>query len=143
MENDKFPATSHEDALDKLTMLIQTLRERLGRVPALPVQSSLVDIILQEPGAGKYLRWQQNGQGIEGVEIIDSSNIGVDTVTVPGGATSVTIPVAAVDNLYHVVVTPSWNTTCWIVSKTASQFVVEFGTAAPSQGGSLYWRADK
>jgi hypothetical protein len=40
VENDAFDAESHEDALDKLTMIAQQLKELLSRTPQVPVWST-------------------------------------------------------------------------------------------------------
>lgn len=63
--NDPFPAKSHENALDKLTMLMQRLVNRMGRVPALAESSSFSALTLPDPDPGKYLKWNANNTGLE------------------------------------------------------------------------------
>ena len=46
VENDPFPAESHENALDRLTMISQGINEEISRVPRFPVTSSLTDVEL-------------------------------------------------------------------------------------------------
>jgi hypothetical protein len=63
--NDPFPAKSHENALDKLTMLIQRLKERVGRSAILSEFSTFSGLTLPDPEAGKYLKWKQDNSGLE------------------------------------------------------------------------------
>jgi hypothetical protein len=53
---------------------------------------------------------------------------------VTSGASSVTITfgTAEPDTDYAVFVTPNWNTSVWVTGKTTTQFVVNFGTVAPT-----------
>jgi len=62
-------------------------------------------------------------------------------VAVPEGATSLTItlPVAEPDTNYGVLVTPAWNTNCWVTGKTTTDFTVNFGTPAPTGGSYIDW----
>lgn len=63
--NDNFPAVVHEDALDKLTMLVQQAEEALGRAPKLAASSALSDIDFPSPGASQYIRWNAAGTALE------------------------------------------------------------------------------
>jgi hypothetical protein len=66
--NDPFPAESHEQALDKLTMIAQRLTERAGRSAALPDgYVGGASPSLPVPGAGQYLRWNVAGTALEAV----------------------------------------------------------------------------
>lgn len=60
-------------------------------------------------------------------------------VVVPATDTTVDVPLAIAeqDTEYGVVVTPDWLTTVRVTSKTATQFTVDFGTAAPGGGGLI------
>ena len=62
-------------------------------------------------------------------------------VAVPQAANSITVtlPVAEPDTSYGVSVVPQWNTSVYVTSKTATTFVIGFGTAAPSGGSKLDW----
>jgi hypothetical protein len=66
-EGDDFPAASHEDALDKLTMEVQQLKEMLGRTILLKKSSDYSDLTLDDPTASYYLRFKADLSGIEGV----------------------------------------------------------------------------
>ena len=50
-------------------------------------------------------------------------------------STNVTFTPAQPDTNYHVVATPSWNTTVYVTNKSTGGFTVNYGTAAPSGGG--------
>jgi hypothetical protein len=59
--------------------------------------------------------------------------------SVPGDVTNVTITIDPGDADYTPVLTPSWNTTCWVptVSKLSGSFVVWFSNP-PSSTETLY-----
>ena len=73
-----FDVNTLETALDKLTMLAQQVKERLGRVLSLAVTSTLSNITLPEPSAGKFIKWNSAGTGLDN-----------GTVTGGGGLTNV------------------------------------------------------
>ncbi len=59
-ENDAFPATSHEDALDKIVMQVKQLAEKLGRTLSLSVGSPYSSIIMPDPETDKVMQWQSD-----------------------------------------------------------------------------------
>lgn len=63
--NDPFPAETHEQALDRAAMRDQQLDEKIGRAITLPQTTSLSNIAMPEPGAGKFIRWKEDGSGLE------------------------------------------------------------------------------
>lgn len=64
VENDSFPAETHEEALDKLTMIVQQQDEKISRaVLQSPDLSS--DLILPTPEADKVIGWNSAGTGLE------------------------------------------------------------------------------
>ena len=65
VENDPFPAEAHEDALDKLTMVSQQLQEQLDRTIVLPPTSTVSNLTLPTPTAGKALLWNATEDGLE------------------------------------------------------------------------------
>ena len=65
VENDAFPAQTHEDGLDKLTMAVQELDEVRDRTIALAESSSLTNISLPDPGANLYIKWNAAGTALE------------------------------------------------------------------------------
>lgn len=60
----KFPAESHEAALDKLTILVQQLEEKLDRALLLKKTSSLSELDLPNATASNLLGWNDSGDGI-------------------------------------------------------------------------------
>jgi hypothetical protein len=67
----KFPAETHEEALDKLTMIAQQISEQLGRQPALSVDSTFEDLTLPDPVAARILRWKADLSGLENATLVD------------------------------------------------------------------------
>jgi hypothetical protein len=66
VENDPFPAETHEGALDKLTMIGQQLSEKQNRTLALSDSSPLTSITLPDPiVGGELFRWKTDKTGIE------------------------------------------------------------------------------
>lgn len=87
VENDPFPAETHEDALDKLTMINQQQTEVLNR--ALVITPSFSSTItLPTPSANKYLKWNSGATNIE-YDTISTSGLAAiveDTTPQYGGA---------------------------------------------------------
>ncbi len=63
--NDPFPAETHEDALDKLTMLIQELFDTTDRSITLGIASSLSSVTMPDPGAGEIIKYNAAGTDLE------------------------------------------------------------------------------
>jgi len=67
IEGDDFPAQSHEDALDKLTMMVQQQQEFFNRTVMFPVSDSdtlSAELPAGAERAGKYLAFDANGEPI-------------------------------------------------------------------------------
>jgi len=64
VENDPFPAESHEDALDKLTMIVQQQQEVLDRAFTLDVTDTSTDATLPTPEASKLLGWSGSADAL-------------------------------------------------------------------------------
>lgn len=65
VENDPFPAKTHEDALDKLTMENQQLSEKQDRTLGLAATTAFSgDLLMEEPVAGALLGWNATANGI-------------------------------------------------------------------------------
>jgi len=73
VENDPFPADTHEKALDRATMVSQQLLETLGRAIKLPITSTLEDIDIPVPGGGKHLAWNSGGTALELVTVSEAA----------------------------------------------------------------------
>lgn len=70
VENDPFPAASHERALDQLTMEVQQANEAIGRALTLAknTPSSAASTELPTPAANKLIGWNQNANGLQNVD---------------------------------------------------------------------------
>lgn len=64
VENSSFPADSHEDALDRLTMIVQQLQEEIDRAIVASPDSEAV-VTLPTPTANKALLWNAGGTDLE------------------------------------------------------------------------------
>jgi hypothetical protein len=67
---DAFPASSHETALDKLTMIDQQQSEEIARSIKLPVSTSLTSITFPDGGstnANKFIAWNNDGSALTAV----------------------------------------------------------------------------
>lgn len=65
VQNDDFPAQSHETALDKLTMICQQISEQLGRSITIPASgASGVSTQLPIPTANAFLSWNSTGTAL-------------------------------------------------------------------------------
>ena len=62
--NDPFPAASHENALDKLTMIVQQLSEVLDRALTLSAGSINVSTALPTPSASQLIGWSSDGTAL-------------------------------------------------------------------------------
>ena len=80
VENDPFPAETHEAALDKLTMITQQLDEENDRAIKLPSSSAYSDISVPDPESEKVLRWNTAGTDLENVNV---SSLGDLVTTTP------------------------------------------------------------
>jgi len=69
IENDDFPAESHEDALDKLTMITQQIQEELDRSLKLSESQQSSGLTLPVPVTDRFLQWDVNGD-LQNVDIL-------------------------------------------------------------------------
>ena len=80
VENDDFPAESHERALDKLTMVVQQQQEELDRSLKLSEGQQSSGLTIPAPDTGKFLQWDALGNFIN----VDLLNQGLLVVTAFG-----------------------------------------------------------
>lgn len=78
LENDAFPAATHEAALDKLTMICQALAERLDRSITFRVSSAVSGVELPQPTPGRALAWNE-----EGNNLVNKVSSDLDAVLLP------------------------------------------------------------
>lgn len=71
----------HEDAMDKLTFMVQQLRDLIARSPRFDESySGALDLLLDPPSAGDFLRWKSDLSGVESVSLSTNPGTG-DAVT--------------------------------------------------------------
>lgn len=91
--NDPFPAASHEEALDKLTMETQQLNEELSRSLTLPI-SATASTELPMPEANSVIAWNPTGDALENIalsEIVNTSVAGYARADLFSGTGSQTV----------------------------------------------------
>jgi hypothetical protein len=97
VDNDKFPASSFNDSLDKLTMLAQQLLEKLGRALTLKTSSTQSGKTVDDLVAGKHLRVRSDASGLEMADVAAGS---ISTpVSTTNGGTGASIAVSRGDLL--------------------------------------------
>lgn len=74
IENDSFPAETHEEALDKATMILQQLNEKFSRALLFRVASSMSDVELPELSEGKFL-YSPDGESVAWTSFFSSGEI--------------------------------------------------------------------
>lgn len=68
---DPFPAETHEGALDKLTLITQQIEDSIARSLQLPVSTAAGDLTLPEPIPQHFLQWNNAGDGLINVTLVD------------------------------------------------------------------------
>jgi hypothetical protein len=91
IENDSFPANTHEQALDQLTMALQMLEEHIDRAVIAAVSSS-VTVTLPSPQAGKALKWNT------GADDLENSTYDPDTAQTDAAAAAAAAAASAADS---------------------------------------------
>lgn len=79
VENDPFPAETHEEALDRACMMIQQLNEIMGRCLKLAISSSYSAIEIPDPESQYFLRWKSTLDGLENIDIASIGALAVST----------------------------------------------------------------
>ncbi len=76
VENDSFPADTHEQALDRLTMISQELDEGADRTLSFKESSSTTGVDFPEPVADEFIRWDSAGTNLETTSVSPGSGLG-------------------------------------------------------------------
>ncbi|MDY0188699.1 MAG: hypothetical protein RBR16_12345, partial [Syntrophus sp. (in: bacteria)] len=85
VENDPFPAMATENALDKLTMMVQELQEQAKRAPLLRRSSAYADLGLPDPEVtDRFLRWKSDLSGLENVNLSAIADLVTQDMDVAG-----------------------------------------------------------
>jgi len=95
VENDPFSAETHEDALDRLTIIAQQIDEEVGRTLKLAASSTTSNLTIPEPSADKYLAWNSAADALENKDIAEISAISIPVPIASGGTAAVTAAAAA------------------------------------------------
>ena len=98
IENETFPAETHEAALDRLTMVCQALAERLDRTLSFRVSSAVTGVNMPEPAPGRLLGWDQSGGNLRNADLADFGEVPLPLAVGQGG-TGADTPGQALDNL--------------------------------------------
>ncbi|WP_319469375.1 phage tail fiber protein [uncultured Pseudodesulfovibrio sp.] len=98
VENDAFPAATHEAALDKLTMICQALSERLDRTITFRVSSAVTGVELPEPEAGRMLAWNDEGSNLSNRDLAQVGAV-LLPLSVENGGTGGETPEQALNGL--------------------------------------------
>lgn len=69
----RFPADTLEEDLDKRTMITQEIKEDISRAIKFGINSSNSDIDMPEPEAGKAIGWNDDADGLENMDLIDTA----------------------------------------------------------------------
>ena len=83
--NDPFPAETHERALDRVTALAQEIEEVVGRGLALSPTSAAGAIVVPDPAASKFLRWNAAADGLENADVAASGTLALPVAVADGG----------------------------------------------------------
>lgn len=86
VENDAFPAESHEKALDKLTMIIQQQDVDISKALRLPITTA-ISTLMPEPSANQYPKVNAGKTAFEWVDASVSVPAGEDIIKVTNIAT--------------------------------------------------------
>lgn len=85
LENEPFPAATHEAALDKLTMICQSLNEKLERTITFRVSSAVSGVELPDPDGGKVLGWNSSGDNLANWDMVDFDGVLLPLSVANGG----------------------------------------------------------
>jgi hypothetical protein len=86
--NDKFPSTTVETALDKLTMLVQQLNEVDQRALKLAITSAFANLTLPDPVAGLILQWKGDLTGLQNASLTGTGLVALPLAVNQGGTGS-------------------------------------------------------
>ena len=85
VENDPFSAETHEDALDRLTIIAQQIDEEVGRTIKLAASSTTSNLTIPEPSADKYLAWNAAADALENKDIASLDALVLPVAVASGG----------------------------------------------------------
>lgn len=80
-----FPSTAVERRFDQNVRLIQQLAEEVTRTIQLAVTSTTSGVVIPEPEASKFLRWDALAENLENADVTAAGAIGVPVTLAEGG----------------------------------------------------------
>lgn len=129
---DGFPPSSAEITWDRAVEMIQRLSEKIARSIKFRVGYNSTDIPIEDPEAGKYLRWNSDGDGLENVSLLaaDAAQCEHGIETLGNGVTSVSVifTTSMADPDY----TPGFS---FINTADTNPIIMQGQVTAQSQGG--------
>lgn len=105
LDNEEFPADSHETALDKLTAISQQLAEEIDRSLKLPETSPISAFQLPEAEATKALVWNATEDGLENQDLtisVERFRAGTENIAASATQSVVTFATALASTNYAV-----------------------------------------
>jgi len=78
-----FPASAHEAALDRLTMLVQQVQEQVDRMPLLPVnifEAGALNPLVLPTGNGRAIGWNSTGEELQTYPVTTISSAVFDDI---------------------------------------------------------------
>ena len=126
-------------ALDRLTMMIQSLDEDFRKTLHFRQASPTVDMIVPEPENGFFLGWVNNL--LANVEIDTDMFLGdAEAPALNAGSFAVTFDTALANTNYQILsIAPNWLTSWYYENKTVNGFDVVFSNPAPASA-EFTWR---
>ena len=118
VENDAFPAQTHEDALDLSVMALQEMDERIDRAVVLDVESTATGITMPSPAPGDFIRWNSGGTGFE-----NATALGAQGAVYNEGGAAVDFRIES-DNSTHM----------FFLDGSADRVGIALGNLAPTDG---------
>ena len=80
-----FPSAAVEQRFDQNVRLIQQLAEEVTRTIQLAVTSTNSGVVIPEPEASKFLRWDALADNLENADITSAGSIGIPVTVAEGG----------------------------------------------------------
>lgn len=134
-----FASAVVEKNFDRLTMINQELEYRLREALKFPDTIKNVDKDVPFPVAGELVRWNTAANALENVSIAE---LAAATLIVPVSVNATDTQAVATHNLGNanarvIGMSATWQTTLRVLSQTANDVTIEFGTECPTGGGTL------
>lgn len=95
-ETGLMPAKTVERGLDRLTMMVQQIKEITNRCLRLPISSTITEFLIDTPIAGRFLMYNAAGDGVEnGPSGLDIANASANATAAAASAAEAAVSAAA------------------------------------------------